>query len=55
MADYLQLDASQLKSFEMPALNVLKFSFPRPYPQGSLRDRDMHGAQVALLLETLQV
>lgn len=55
VADYLQLDASQLKRFEMPGLNVLKFSFPRPYTQGSLRDRDMHGAQVALLLETLRV
>ena len=55
VADYLQLDASQLKRFEMPALHVLKFSFPPPYPQGSLRDRDMHGAQVALLLETIQV
>ena len=46
---------AHLKSFEMPTLNVLKLSFPRPHPQGSLRDRDMHGAQVALLLETLDV
>jgi hypothetical protein len=55
VADQLQLDVSRLKRFEMPALNVLKFSFPRPHPQGSLRDRDMHGAQVALLLESLEV
>ena len=46
---------AHLKRFEMPTLNVLKLSFPRPHPQGSLRDRDMHGAQVALLLETLDV
>ena len=38
-----------------PMLNGLKFSLPRPHPQGSLRDRDMHGAQVALLLESLEV
>jgi hypothetical protein len=55
VADHLQLDASRLKRFEMPALNVLKFSFPRPHPQGSLRDRDMHGAQVAVLVESLEV
>jgi hypothetical protein len=55
VASHLCLDASHLKRFEMPTLNVLKFSFPRPHPQGSLRDRDMHGAQVALLLEFLEV
>ena len=55
VAGHLRLDASHLKCFEMPTLNVLKFSFPRPHPQGSLRDRDMHGAQVALLLESLEV
>ena len=55
VADHLQIDAARLKRFEMPTLNVLKFSFPRPHPQGSLRDRDMHGAQVALLLEGLAV
>ena len=55
VADHLQLDVTRLKRFEMPALNVLKFSFPRPHPQGSLRDRDMHGAQVALVLESLEV
>jgi len=55
VADHLQLDVTRLKRFEIPALNVLKFSFPRPHPQGSLRDRDMHGAQVALLLESLEV
>ena len=28
----------------------MKFSFPRPVPQGSRGDRDMHGAQWAMLL-----
>ena len=55
VAGHLQLNPAHLKRFEMPTLNVLKLSFPRPHPQGSLRDRDMHGAQVALLLETLGV
>ena len=55
VAGHLQLDASHLKRFEITTLNVLKFSFPRPHPQGSLRDRDMHGAQVAFLLDLLEV
>ena len=38
-----------------PTLNGLKFSFQRPYPQGSPRDRDMHGAQMALLPDPLEV
>ena len=29
----------------LPDLRVVKVSFPRPVPQGSLRDRDMHSGQ----------
>ncbi len=39
-----------IRRFELPGLRVVKFSFPRPVPQGSRRDRDMHGAQWAVLL-----
>ena len=39
-----------LKRFEIADLNVIKFSFPRPVVQGSRADRDMHGAQWAILL-----
>jgi len=55
VADLLQIDPARLKRFEMPQLAVLKFSFPRHHPQGSLRDRDMHGAQVATLFEGLEI
>lgn len=40
-----------MKRFELPDLGVLKFSFPRPAVQGDRFDRDMHGAQYAVLLE----
>ena len=53
VADHLQLNPAHLKRFEMTTLNDQKLSFPRPHPQGGLREHDMHGAQVALLLETL--
>ncbi len=50
VAAIYQIDASELLRFEIPSLNVLKFSFPRPMVQGSKEDRDMHGAQWSVLL-----
>jgi len=44
-----------VKRFEIPDLNVIKFSFPRPAVQGSRFDRDMHGAQAANLLADLEI
>ena len=43
----------QLKRFDMPALNVVKFSLPRPQIQGTGADRDMHGASFAQVLADL--
>ncbi len=34
-----------VRFFRLPALNVVKISFPRPVPQGSLRDTDIHAGQ----------
>lgn len=44
-----------LKRFDIPSLNVIKFSFPRPEVQGSAADRDMHGASWAALLAEYQI
>ncbi|MFM9942549.1 MAG: DUF4387 family protein [Hyphomicrobiaceae bacterium] len=44
-----------VKRFDIPDLNVIKFSFPRPVIQGSRADRDMHGAQWAILLAELEL
>ena len=55
VADLYRLNAAQLKRFEIPSLHVLKFSFPRPVPQASPKDRDQHGAQYAALLEELDI
>ena len=51
VAGLLQQPEEKLKRFSMPNLNVIKISLPRPHVQGSLLDRDMHGAQWAILLE----
>ena len=37
--------AADVRIFRIPALNVVKISFPRPISQGSLRDRDLHAGQ----------
>ena len=39
-----------IKRFDIESLNVIKFSLPRPVVQGHRLDRDMHGAQWALLI-----
>ena len=44
-----------VKRFEMPELAVIKLSFPRPVVQGSHADRDMHGAQWAVLLAEMEI
>ncbi|MEP1209452.1 MAG: DUF4387 family protein [Rhizobiaceae bacterium] len=55
VAEVLQQPAESFKRFPMPDLNVVKFSIPRPHIQGSRLDRDMHGAQWALLIEALDI
>ena len=55
IADLLHQPEENLKRFSMPSLNVVKFSLPRPHVQGSRLDRDMHGAQWAILLEELEL
>ena len=45
-----RVDPARVGRYELPDIRVVKFSFPRPVPQGSRSDRDMHGAQWAVLL-----
>ena len=49
------IDPGALKRFEIASLNAVKFSFPRPVPQGAPADRDQHGAQYAVLLQELEI
>ncbi|MGA5506995.1 DUF4387 domain-containing protein [Streptomyces umbrinus] len=55
VADLYGVDAAQVQMFRIPALNVVKISFPRPVPQASLRDRDIHAGQHHVPLGALQV
>ncbi|WP_299820053.1 DUF4387 family protein [uncultured Jannaschia sp.] len=50
-----RLAAPDLRRFDLPDLHVVKLSLPRPEIQGSLRDRDMHGAAMAQVLAAMAV
>ena len=50
-----RLDAAEVRRFDLPGLEVVKISLPRPQVQGSLRDRDMHGAALAQVLAGMEV
>ncbi len=49
------VEVQLLKRFDIAALNVVKFSVPRPVVQGTRADRDMHGAGWGCLLEELEI
>ena len=44
-----------LKRFDIPSLNVVKISMPRPNVQGSREDRDMHATQWDWLLNDVEI
>ena len=48
-----RVSENSLQRFDLPDLYVIKFSFPRSIVQGDRFDRDMHGAQMSVLLEEL--
>lgn len=55
VADLFHRPAEELKRFDIPDLHVIKFSLPRPVVQGHRLDRDMHGAQWAVLLAEMEL
>ena len=55
VADLYRVDADDVRIFRVPSLNVVKISFPRRVPQGSLHDRDMHAGQHHVPLALLRV
>jgi uncharacterized protein DUF4387 len=55
VASLYQCELDAIKRFDIPSLNVVKFSFPRPQIQGAVADRDMHGAAWAPLLAELDL
>lgn len=50
VARLFRAEPQLIKRFDIPDLNVVKFSLPRPRTQGAAADRDIHGASWAALL-----
>ena len=53
IAKAIGVDANTITRFALPDLQVIKFGLPRPVVQGSLGDRDLHGAQWAHVVAAL--
>lgn len=49
------VDPEDVQIFRLPALKVVKVSFPRRITQASLRDRDVHAGQHHVLLAQQQI
>ncbi len=47
--------ADMVSIYRLPLIRAIKISFPRPVPQGSFADRDMHSGQQHILLSRLAV
>ena len=50
-----RVEAESVRIFRLPALRVVKVSFPRRVPQGSINDRDMHAAHQFMPLASVGV
>jgi hypothetical protein len=55
LAERYGVDATTVRLFHLPAINVIKASFPRPTNQGSFTDRDIHGGQQHVPLLALPI
>ena len=45
----------RIKIFFIPRLQIVKITLPRPAPQGSSLDRDLHGASYSIIIEELSI
>ena len=55
VASALGVTSDTIKRFDIEALKVIKISLPRPTVQGSIDDRDMHGAAWASVIAELEI
>jgi hypothetical protein len=49
------VDPATVNIYRIPSLRAVKISFPRPVPQGSFHDRDMHSGQQYIPLAGLSL
>lgn len=55
LASIFGVRADQVGRYPVPALGVLKISYPRKDPQGGIVERDLHGGQQYVRILDLQL
>ena len=55
VARLLDTPLQTLKRFDIVELKVVKISIPRPAVQGTVDDRDMHGAAMGALISEMEI
>jgi hypothetical protein len=55
IADLYRVPPEDVGIFRLPDLRAIKISFPRPVPQGSFTDRDIHAGQQHIPLAQLAI
>lgn len=49
------VDPREVKHYPVPNLKILKISYPRPTPQGSIVERDLHSGQQFTYIYNLEL
>lgn len=55
IAAIYRIDPAGVRIFRLPALHAVKISYPRPVPQGSVADSDIHSGQQYIPLLRLPI
>lgn len=55
ISELYQVDKHKVKVFYIDNLLVIKFSFPRPHPQGYKNENDMHAGQQYIYLADTEI
>jgi Domain of unknown function (DUF4387) len=55
IANEYRVDPGKVSIFPLPSIRAIKVSFPRPVPQASFEDRDMHSGQQHIPLLRLPI
>jgi hypothetical protein len=55
IGELYRVDPAVVQLYHLPAIRVIKASFPRPAIQGSLADRDIHAGQQHIPLANLAI
>ncbi len=55
IAELYHVDVNKVKVFYVNSIKVIKFSYPRPMPQGHKYENDMHSGQQYIYLADAEV